>query len=102
MKKDELAYVVTGIGLGIAGIVAYLATRSAGPVQMTQYTEQREGPLMEHLVSREELGLIPAAERMHYPTQVAPGITQCIIKGFAPLYQPPDVQAASLPAEQVW
>jgi len=94
--------VVLGFGLGLAGGVAYLATRAAGPVQLTQYTEQREGPLMEHLVTAAELGMIPATPRHHYPARVAPGISALVEKGFAPLYQTCDPQVAARPAERAW
>ena len=101
MTKHERC-VLAGIGLLAAGGIAWMATRSVGPVPLTQYTEQRQGPLAEHLVTREELGYVPATSRMHYPARTAPGLTALIAQGFAPLYQLPDPVAASLPAEQAW
>jgi hypothetical protein len=100
--EKRLVLVAGGIGLGVAVVLAYLATRSAGPVAMSQFTELREGPLQEHLVTQEELGIIPAKERMHYPPLVAPGLTKAIAQGFAPSFEIPDPQAACLPAEVMW
>lgn len=95
-------HVSAGIALLAAGGIALLATRSAGPVPLTQYTELREGPLMEHVVT--EAGLL--AEPVHvphrYPQRVAPLVSAVVNHGYAPLYQPPDPQAAALPAEQAW
>jgi hypothetical protein len=102
VNDSSARMVILAAGLGLAGGVAYLATRAAGPVQLTQYTELREGPLQEHLVTAAELGTIPATARHHYPDRVAPGITQLVQKGFAPLYRPCDPQVAARPAERAW
>jgi hypothetical protein len=101
MKLDPL-HVAAGVGVLAAAGLAYAATRTAGPVSMPVFTELREGPLMEHLVTREQLGTAPAKARHHYPGQVAPAISAIVSKGFAPLYCLPDPQAAALPAEQAW
>jgi hypothetical protein len=111
VNKQTAVYVLTGIGLGVAGVIAYIGTRSAGPVQLTQFTELREGPLQEHLVSREELGMVrnsasqgsPDLNPRHsYPNRVAPGLTKLISHGFAPLYCVNDPQIMALPAEEPW
>lgn len=87
------------VALGVAAGVAYVATRSTGPVKMAQFTESRLGPLQEHLVTLEELGGVQAVHPHRYPSKIAPGLALCITHGFAPLYQLPDPQAAALPAE---
>ncbi len=89
-------------GIGTAALLAYLATRSAGPVPMTKYTELRNNPLMEHLVTREELGLAPAKPRIAYPGKVAPGTAFAVYHGFAPVYYISDRQVMGMPAEQPW
>lgn len=105
MKLNPLA-VAGGVALAAAAGVALLATKTAGPVQLTKYTELRTGPLQEHLVSVDELNMsrtfLGPIWPMRYPGQVAAGITTAIVKGFAPLYTPADPQAAALPAEQAW
>jgi hypothetical protein len=102
VNDKQARLVLAGIGLGAAGAVAWIATRAAGPVQMTQYTELREGPLHEHLVTAAELGAVPATARHHYPDRVAPGTSALVQKGFAPLYRPCDPVVAALPAEKAW
>lgn len=97
--KITPGHALAGAGLVLAGGVAYLATRGAGPVALKQYTELRQGPLQEHLVTVEELGGAPEVLPHRYPSKVAPGLSACITHGFAPLYQLPDPQAAALPAE---
>ena len=82
--------------------IAYVATRSAGPVGLTQYTELREGPLQEHLVSAAELAEQPVYVPHSYPSRVGHGVSACISHGFAPLWQAPDPQAAALPSEAMW
>lgn len=98
------AHVLGGAGLLVAGLVAYLATRSAGPVAMSQYTELRTGPLQEHLVTEAELGAVPAAPRHHYPARVAPQLTRCIHHGFVPQYLPldPQIRAALAANAGAW
>lgn len=98
----KTAHVLAVIGLAAAAGIAYLATRSAGPVPLTTYTELRQGTLMEHVVT--EAGLItqPVYVPHHYPQRVAPQIAAVIAHGYAPLYQIGDPQAAALPAEQAW
>jgi hypothetical protein len=100
--KTTTVQVVSAAGLAAAAAIAWIATRSAGPVPMPAYTEQREGPLMEHLVTADELleGTVFTGPR--YPPRVAPAISSVISHGFAPLYQVPDPQAAALPAEEPW
>lgn len=91
--------VMGGIGLGVAAGIAYLATRGTGPVKLTQYTEERSGPVQGHLATEAELGF-PAPPTQHrYPAKLAPGLSQCITHGFAPLYRLSDPQVAALPAE---
>jgi hypothetical protein len=53
-----MGHVFLALGLGAAAGVAWVATRTAGPAPVTKYTELRTGPLMEHLVTAEEL-LVP-------------------------------------------
>jgi hypothetical protein len=91
-------------GIGTAGLLVYLASKSAGPIPLTTYTELRNNPLMEHLVTKEELGLAPARPRIAYPTAVAPGLASIIgtYGGFAPTYYISDRQAMGMPAEQPW
>lgn len=104
-KTGGSAQVSLTVGLGVlavAGALAYLATKSAGPIPMPKFTESRQGPLMEHIVTKEELGLIPADPRVHFPQRVAPGTAFCVKYGFSPLYQIPDATAAALPAEEMW
>jgi hypothetical protein len=96
-------HIALGLGLSAAAAMAFGATRGVGSVKgMTKFTESRGGGLQEHLVTKEELGLVPAEPQMHYPAQVAPGLNMLITQGFAPLYQIPDPQIAALPAEQAW
>lgn len=102
MNKNQTIHAIALIGLGAAAAVAWLATRSAGPVQLTQYTECRQGTIQEHLVTAAELLGEPARVRHHYPVRVAPAITNLVSHGFAPLYCPPDPQIAALPAEESW
>jgi hypothetical protein len=92
-------HALAGVGLLAAGGVAYLATRGAGPVQLKQFTELRQGPLQEHLITAEELGQVPERLPHRYPCKIAPGLSMTITQGFSPLYQLPDPQAAALPAE---
>lgn len=100
MKLDK-RHVFAGAALLAAGAMAYIATRSAGPVRLTQFTEQREGPLMEHLVTLEEINATGRAYLPHrYPAKVAPGLNQLVAVGFAPMWQNPNPVAAALPAEQ--
>lgn len=101
MKLDT-RHAVAGLGLLVAGGIAYLATRSAGPVQLTPFTELREGPLQQHVVTTDGLLTQPVNVPHHYPARVGPGITRVISQGFAPLWQIPDPQVAALPAEQAW
>lgn len=100
VNDAKMALLIAG-GAAAVGL-AYLATRTAGPVKLAQFTELREGPLQEHLVTKEELGLIPAPSKMSYPGQVAQHMSMCVQYGFAPLYQIPDAVAAALPAEAAW
>jgi hypothetical protein len=99
MKLDG-RHVGGGLVLLVAAGVAYLATRSAGPVKMTQYTESRQGPLQEHLVTEEELGGGVPLTPHRYPSRIAPGLDMCLTHGYAPLYQLADPVAAALPAER--
>jgi hypothetical protein len=96
-----------GIGaLLVAGGLVYLASRGVGPVKMPQFTELREGPLQEHLVTLEGLQVSRTFERHRwpvvYPASVAGGVSTLVQAGFTPLWQPADPQAAALPAEQAW
>lgn len=102
MSRKTALYVLGGAGLGVAGLLAWTATRGAGPVKMTQFTELRLGPLQEHLITAEQLGSAPAASRMHYPARICPGITGLISNGFAPLWQVSDPQIMALPGEAPW
>jgi hypothetical protein len=95
-------HVVSAAGLAVAAGIAWAATRTTGPVPMPAYTEQRPGPLMEHLITAEELLTAPVFTGVRYPPRVAPAITTIISHGFAPLWQIPDPQAAALPAEEPW
>lgn len=99
-------HVAAGALLLAAGGLALLATRGAGPVQLTKYVELRRGPLQEHLVSVDELnmgrGFSAPRYPMHYPGTVAAGITGLVKDGFTPLWQIPEPQIAPLPAEQAW
>jgi hypothetical protein len=92
--------------LAVAGGLVYLATRGVGPVQMPQFTELREGPLQEHLVTLEGLQISRTFERHRwpvvYPASVAGGVSTLVQNGFTPLWKPCDPQAAALPAEQAW
>ena len=89
-------------GLAVAGGIAYLATRAPGPVPLTKYTELRPGPLMEHLVTAEELLSAPVWAPHSYPTRTCPDLHQAMAYGLAPRWQLPDAQAAALPAEAMW
>lgn len=102
MTRNTAITVITGIGLGAAAAIAYLATRTAGPVQLTRYTECRQGTIQPHLVTEADLLTAPARTRHHYPVRVAPALVGVIANGFAPLYAPPDPQIAALPAEEAW
>lgn len=102
MKKISAEHVLAAAGLLAAAGVAVLATRSAGPVKLSQFVELREGPLQEHLVSREELGTSPVLTPHYYPARVGPSITTCIARGFSPAWQSGDPQADALPAEVMW
>ena len=102
MNKKTAAYILLGTGLGVAGAIAWLGTRNAGPVKMKQYVELREGPLQEHLVTAEQLGIIPSGSRLHYPEKVCPGITGLINNGFAPLWRVNDPQIMAMPGESAW
>ena len=64
------------------------------------FTELREGPLQQHLVSADGLLTAPARTRCHYPARVAPAISAIIERGWSPLWTPRDEQAAYLPAEE--
>lgn len=97
--KITSTHVLGAVGLAVAAGIAYAATKGTGPVKLTQFTEARQGPLQEHLVTLEELGGVSATIPHRYPAKVAPGLGMCITHGFAPLYQLPDPQAAALPAE---
>ena len=103
MDRLTPAAAIAGVALLGAGVLAYLATRSAGPVPMPAFTEQRGGgPLMEHLITEAELISSPVYVPHHYPPRVAHGISQVVSHGFSPLYQAPDPQVAALPAEEAW
>jgi hypothetical protein len=96
--KLDGRHVGAAVALGAAAGLAFLATRSAGPIRIPTFSEDYPGPLMEHLVTLEEYG--PRAPLPHrYPSKVAPGMTQVVAVGFAPMWQLPDPQAAALPAE---
>lgn len=102
MARIGTTHVVAGAGILAAAGIAYLATRSAGPVPMPAFTELRQGPLMEHLVTREQLTAAPVFMACHYPPRVAPGISQIVQHGYSPLWQVPDPSAAALPSEEMW
>lgn len=102
MRQVSTIHAVAGIGLLAAAALAVAATRTTGPVKMPAYTELRTGPLMEHLVTEAGLATAPVMVQHYYPGRVAPSISNIVARGFAPLYQVPDPQAAALPAEQAW
>lgn len=78
--------VIAGTGLLAAAGVAWLATRTAGPVGMpAAFTEQHDG-----------------RGCLHYPAMVAPNLAYTITHGFAPTGEIPDPQAAAQPAESAW
>lgn len=79
------AHVLLAAALLAAAGVAYLATRTAGPVQMPAFTEQHDG-----------------RGCLHYPATVAPNLAYTISHGFAPTGEIPDSQAAAQPAEKAW
>jgi hypothetical protein len=89
--------------LGAAGLV-WAATRGVGPVAMPQFTELRQGPLQEHLVTVDGLNMSRTFQRHHYPMLypggVAAGINTAIARGFSMFWQPAQPQAAALPADQ--
>lgn len=99
MNRRQTLVVLGAAGAGAAAALAYAATRSAGPVPLSEFTELREGPLQEHLVTEEELGLVGAVHPHRYPVKVASGISSVVRRGFGPLYTLPDPQMAALPAE---
>lgn len=100
MRNLRTEHVIAVIGLLVAAGLAYAATRTTGPVPLPAFTELRSGPLMEHVISAEELLTEPVYVPHHYPGRVAPHTFKAIRHGFAPLYALPDPQAAALPAEQ--
>ncbi len=97
-RKQTLTVIAVG-GAAVAAVFAYAATRTAGPVPMSRFTEQREGPLQEHLVTLEELGDVAELVPHRYPVKVAPGISTLVRNGFALTWRPGDPQIAALPAE---
>lgn len=102
--KLTTGHILGGTLLVVAAGIAVLATKSAGPVQLTKFVELRSGPLQEHLVTTDELNMSRTFTGAHwpmsYPSTVAGGISQLVQKGFAPLWQPADPQVAALPAEK--
>lgn len=79
------AHVLLGIGLLAAGGIAYLATRTAGPVPMPAFTEMHNG-----------------RGCLHYPPVVAPNLAYAITHGFAPPGVIADPVARAQPAEKAW
>jgi hypothetical protein len=100
--KLTVLHVAAGVGVAAAAGLVYAASRTTGPVEFTQFTEMREGPVMEHLAQPGDLLGTPVFARHHYPQRVAPAITNIISKGFSVHYCIPDPQAAALPSEAVW
>jgi hypothetical protein len=104
VSKLKTEHVLGGTLLLVAAGIAMLATKSAGPVQLTKYVELHAGPLQEHLVTVDELNMSRTFTQphwpLHYPGQVAAGVSQAVNLGFAPLWQLPDPQAAALPMEK--
>lgn len=99
MNQKQQKCLVAAVAFGLVGAAAYAVTRRTGPVSMPAYTECRQGPLQEHLVTLEELGEAHAVTPHRYPSKVAPGVSQLVRVGFAPLWKLPDPEAAALPAE---
>jgi hypothetical protein len=100
--KVKPAHVLAVLGLAAAGGVAYLATRSVGPVRMPAFSENRVGGLAEHLVTDAELLTAPVYTPHYYPAGVMPAVSAVVAHGFAPGYRICDPQAAGLPAEKMW
>lgn len=98
------AHVISAGLLLVAGGIALVATKRVGNVRLTRFTEDRPGPLQEHIVSVDELNMSRTFSApiypMHYPGQVAAGINMAIADGFSMLWQPADPQIAALPAER--
>jgi hypothetical protein len=86
----------------VAGGVAYLAMRSQGPVPLSKFTELRPGPLMEHLVTAEELISKPVWAPITYPSRTCTNLNLALNHGLAPQWKVPDPQAAALPSEAMW
>lgn len=81
--------VLAGIGLAAAAGIAYLATRTAGPVQMPAFTEQAG-------IGGHGRGCL------HYPSSVAPNLAYTLAHGFAPTGEISDPQAMAQPGEEAW
>jgi hypothetical protein len=99
VTPKQARYALAAGAVAVLAGAAYATTRSVGPVPMTQFTEEREGGLAEHLVTLEQLGWVHQLTPHRYPSRVAPGLNSCVTLGFGPLYRLPDPQMAALPAE---
>lgn len=85
--RDKTAAVILGIGLLGAGGLAYLASRSVGPIPIKPYTECAPADVFR-------------LNRHSYPSQVAPGLQFALKNG---LHNPiQDSVAAAMPAEEAW
>lgn len=100
--KISAMHVAAALGIAGAVALAWAATHNVGPVPQVKFSEDIRGALQEHLVSSAELTSQPVYVPHRYPVSVVPAISAVISKGFSPLYQTPDPQAAALPAEQAW
>lgn len=98
----RVQHVAAGMGIAAALALAWLAAHSTGPVPQAKYAEDLAGPLMEHMVTEAEHIVPPVLTPHRYPRMVAPAISAVIQRGYSPLYQIPDPQAAALSAEQAW
>jgi hypothetical protein len=104
--KITPAHVAVAAAIGALGVLAWTATRSAGPVP------DRQGPFTEleapaqnfvsHLAHLSEFLVAPVFTPHRFPDRTCPGTTQTIHQGFAPRYALPDPQLAALPAEEPW
>lgn len=98
-------HVAVAVAIFAAGGLFYAGTRQAGPVRLVGPLTELEGPsqdFQEHLAHGSELLTEPVMVPHRYPQRTAPGTTETIHQGFAPLYAIPDPQVAALPAESAW
>jgi len=99
------AHLAAAAAAAAAAVLAWTATRSAGPVAQPAALTELQAPaqdLKSHLVHPAEFLTAPVFTVHRFPDRTAPGTNQTIHQGFAPRYKVADPQVAALPAEEPW